>query len=168
MEDDASAPLPNEAQDPNTRARVMGRKQFNQEAFLAAYETSFGNVTKSAAAANLNPWTHYEWLKTDPDYAAAFEQSRELARQARKSAAIERAFEGTLEPRTVAGERVMVRVFSDRLAERFLEADFPEEFSRHAQHRLVDKDGKDRELIPLAAIDDLIREAKAREKEGNA
>jgi len=132
---------------------------------LAAFEENFGNVTKAAAAAGLNPWTHYEWLKTDEAYKTAFAQSTEIARGRRKSAAIERAFEGTLEPRTVAGEKVMVRVFSDRLAERFLEADFPDEFSRNMQHRLVDKEGKDRELIPIAALDKLIREADARDKE---
>lgn len=157
-------PTSDEIQQPTARVR-MGRQEISQGAFLTAFEECFGIVTHAAAAAKINPCTHYEWLKTDSQYAELFTQSTMIAKQKRKDEALRRAFVGCHEPITVAGEKVMVLKFSDRLAERFLEADFPEEFRSNLAHRLVDKDGKDRKLLDYQELDALVKAADARDKE---
>ena len=43
-------------------------------AMLVALENSIGIVTTAAKAANINPKTHYEWLKKDSEYKEAVEE----------------------------------------------------------------------------------------------
>ena len=135
-----------------------------QGAFLAAF-AQLGRIDLAAAAAGIDRTTHYVWLKNDKDYPALFEEAQELAAQLLMDEAVRRAVNGWEEPTTVAGEKVMVRKFSDRLLERLLEAHYPLKFRSNMAHRLVDKAGNDRKLLDYTELDALVKAADARDKE---
>jgi hypothetical protein len=59
--------------------------------------------------------THYDWLKADPGYKAAFEAVQDQAAQSLEDEAVRRAYEGVERPVTVAGKRELVREYSDTL-----------------------------------------------------
>ena len=145
-------------------SHVHARMRASQGAFLAAY-ASTARIDKAAEAAGISRRTHYDWLKNDAEYPAMFAETEMLAAQQLLDEATRRAFEGVEEPVTVAGEKVLVRRYSDRLMERLLEARFPVLFRSNLAHRLIDEKGKDRELIDFAALDKLIRAADERDKE---
>ncbi len=63
----------------------------------------------------MDRWTHYEWMKTDPEYVDDFRRAHELAIQAAEDELYRRAVEGVDTPKTVAGQAVTVREFSDPL-----------------------------------------------------
>jgi hypothetical protein len=83
-------------------------------AFLAAYAATC-TVTKAAEAAKIHRATHYDWLRTDPEYKAQFEQTQVQVVQALEDEAIRRAYHGTRRPVTVAGKRELVTDYSDTL-----------------------------------------------------
>jgi hypothetical protein len=96
---------------PDVRARVL-------EEFAKC-----GRVDKACANSGISRSAFFDWLKEDPEYKAEFDRieatdvARLLIDECKR-----RALEGVDEPRTVAGEREVVRVYSDRLLERLLEA----------------------------------------------
>lgn len=145
-------------------ARALNRKQ---GAFLAAFEKT-GMICRAAEAAGVDQSSHYVWLKRDADYAAAYAESEVIVGNALLDEAVRRAMHGWEEPTTVAGEKVMVRKFSDRLLERLLEAHHPEKFRANLAHRLVDKKGDDRSLFAVEDLDKLIRAADERDKAESA
>ena len=65
-----------------------------KRAFLQAY-LRCGQITKAARAAHIHDTMHYYWKKTDPHYAAAFEEARELAAQHLEDEAVRRALGGS-------------------------------------------------------------------------
>ncbi len=136
------SPALNETEQSNARAELNRR----QGAFLAAFEKC-GRICDAAELAEIGRTTHYFWLRTDPNYKAAFENSEVLAAQNLIDEAVRRAMAG-----------------SDRLLERLLEAYFPEKFRANLAHRLVDKKGEDRQLFDMGELDELIREADERDK----
>jgi hypothetical protein len=149
----------------DTVGHDYARTRARQGAFLAAYANS-SRIDLSAEAAGIARSTHYEWLKRDFEYPALFAEAEELAAATLMDETVRRARDGWDEPITVAGEKVMVRRYSDRLMERLLEAKFPVLFRSNLAHRLVDDKGKDRDVISFEAIDRLIREADARDRQG--
>ena len=54
-----------------------------------------GNLRAAARAAKIDHTTHFKWKKTDPCYAAAFEEARELAAQHLEDEAVRRALGGS-------------------------------------------------------------------------
>ena len=88
----------------------------NKAAFLAAF-AECGNIRESAEVAGIGRRTHYTWLETDVDYAAAFAEAQENAVEALEAEARRRAVEGVEEPvgwyKGVAGGSV--RRYSDNL-----------------------------------------------------
>ena len=73
------------------------KKNPRQSAFLAAYRT-LGTVLTAAKAAGTARASHYEWLRDDPEYAAAFEQANEDFIQSLEASVIESATRGIEEP----------------------------------------------------------------------
>ncbi len=144
-----------------TRDRQTLRKQ---GAFLAAYG-GCGRIDLSAKAAGIARETHYLWKRTDPEYLEAFGLAEELASATVLDEATRRGRDGWDEPVTVAGEKVLVRKYSDRLLERLLEAKFPLIFRSNLAHRQVDAKDKDRPLFDIAELDKLMRAADERDKE---
>jgi hypothetical protein len=90
------------------------RIEAHQLAFLAAYAETC-SITSAARAAKLNRSAHYDWLASDEEYRKAFAKAHEQAADALEDEAVRRAHEGTEKPITVAGERELVREYSDTL-----------------------------------------------------
>jgi hypothetical protein len=66
--------------------------------------------------AGIDRGTHYDWLKADPGYKAAFEDVQDQAAQALEDEAVRRAYEGVERPVYQGGEKVgVVREYSDTL-----------------------------------------------------
>ena len=82
--------------------------------FLKAYGTVC-QVTLAARMTGIDRGTHYDWLKADPGYKAAFEAVQDQAAQSLEDEAVRRAYEGVERPVTVAGKRELVREYSDTL-----------------------------------------------------
>ena len=68
--------------------------QHPKRTFLAAYVRS-GNISRASRAARVNLCMHYYWKKTDPRYAAAFEEAKEMAAQHLEDEAVRRALGGS-------------------------------------------------------------------------
>lgn len=149
---------------PDAPVHSNARVRANQGAFLAAFSSTC-RVDRAAVAAGIGRQTHYDWLKRDAEYREMFAEATVLASQQLLDEATRRAFEGYDEPVTVAGEKVLVRRYSDRLMERLLEARLPEMFRANLAHRFVDKNGNDRKLLEIADLDVLIKAADERDKE---
>jgi hypothetical protein len=59
--------------------------------------------------------SHYHWLREYPDYRAAFERAREPAADVLEDEAVRRAVEGVEKPVTVAGQKELIREYSDQV-----------------------------------------------------
>lgn len=68
-----------------------------QKAFLAAY-SRVGWVARAAECAGIHRTTHYLWLDTEPDYAAAFITAERDLNDNLVGAAIEKSLVGVPEP----------------------------------------------------------------------
>src|SRR5437667_2630989 len=73
-------------------AREAGKK-FRQGAFLSAYG-QLGKINKAAERAGVDRWTHFNWMKTDPEYAEQFERAEVLAVQQAEDELFRRAVDG--------------------------------------------------------------------------
>lgn len=73
------------------------KKSANKTAFLAAFR-KLGTVACAARAAGTARASHYEWLRDDAEYAAAFEQANEEFIESLEAAVIESATRGIEEP----------------------------------------------------------------------
>lgn len=72
-------------------------------AFLAAFRV-LANVREAAKAAKIDRSLHYDWLDSDPEYAAAFARARREAGQELKDDAVEWARKGIFEPLVYQGQ----------------------------------------------------------------
>ncbi len=83
--------------------------------FLEAF-ADVGTVTRAAKVAGIERRTHYWWLKDDPDYAAAYQETQEQAADMIEAELVRRAVEGVEKPVHYQGKRVdVVREYSDIL-----------------------------------------------------
>jgi hypothetical protein len=119
-------------------------RQPKKRAFLAAY-ARLGTVRSAALAAHVARDTHYEWLRTDPEYAAAFEQAKDDAADLLEEIALERArgFDVVAHDehgnvlRDERGEPIVVRRGSDTLLIFTLKALRPDKFRDNARVELA-------------------------------
>ena len=65
-----------------------------KRSFLQAY-LRCGQIAKAARAARIHETLHYYWKRTDPHYAAAFEEARDMAAQHLEDEAVRRALGGS-------------------------------------------------------------------------
>jgi terminase small subunit-like protein len=65
-----------------------------KRAFLGRYAES-ANVRQACEAVGINRQTHYNWLKSDPDYAEAFERAKDEAADRLEELARSRASAGS-------------------------------------------------------------------------
>ena len=129
--------------------------------FLIAFAASGGNVARAATAAGTARSNHYEWLKLDAKYKAAFEELELQAAQVMEDEGRRRALEGTLKGVYYKGSLVDFEVeYSDRILIQMLKA-------RHPAHKTTSTvnlrgAGKDGaipvEVIPAAALAKLTEE----------
>lgn len=103
-------------------------KHAKKRAFLSSY-SACGNVSDAARASGISRFTHYDWLKSDADYAAAFAEARETAADYIQAEIYRRGVEGIEEPIFYKGEQVgSVRRYSDKLLIVLAKALRPEQF----------------------------------------
>lgn len=57
----------------------MGQNQTQKKAMIQALEKSLGVVTTACKTSGTNRSTHYEWLKTDPEYAQEVKDIENIA-----------------------------------------------------------------------------------------
>ncbi len=126
------------------RRPIRHIKTPKKAAVLAAYPHT-GTVKQACETANVARGSHYEWLKTDPEYAAAFEDAREQFTESLEAEAVRRAREGYEEPvfhnGKIIGHR---RRFSDLLMIFLLKANNPDRYRetiRQEHNRLNDQTG---------------------------
>jgi hypothetical protein len=65
--------------EPNSEEQTPHKLTLKKDAMLQALTTSLGNVTEAAAAVGMSRETHYDWLKNDPEYAAAVASLKNVA-----------------------------------------------------------------------------------------
>lgn len=103
-------------------------KHPKKRAFLSSY-SACGNVSDAARAAGISRITHYDWLKNDTDYAAAFAEARETAADYIEAEIYRRGVEGIEQPIFYKGEQVgSVQRYSDKLLIVLAKALRPEKF----------------------------------------
>lgn len=66
-------------------------------AFLKAFGVA-GTILHAAAAVGIDRHTHYNWLKSDPEYAAAFAEAEVGVTELLEHEAVRRAKDGVEEP----------------------------------------------------------------------
>jgi len=86
-----------------------------KRAFLVAV-SQLGNIVQAVAAAEISRGCHYAWMRSDPEYARAFENAMLLSCDVLETEAHRRAVEGVEEPVFHLGKAVSsVRRYSDTL-----------------------------------------------------
>ena len=151
-----------------------------QEAFLAAYVESAGNITEAAVAADISRSIHYFWAKESAAYASAFDIAEKESRRRLLDKAVELAFHGFEEPVFWNGEFSGFRYKqSERILLALLKRAFPGEFADYTKAEVTGKDGaallpgdpgratvSDQELKEIAALGAAIRAQAASSKDG--
>ncbi|PWT75416.1 MAG: hypothetical protein C5B60_05380 [Chloroflexi bacterium] len=136
--------------------------------FLAAYGAT-ANLRAAARAVGIDHMTHYDWLKTDEAYRAAWEHTQEQAAQTCEDEAVRRAVEGD---KRIAGfykgkpikqgRRILyVREYSDQLLTLLLKRFRPQLYREHISTEITGvidiaeriQQGKKR-LIEMRAVTD--------------
>lgn len=112
-----------------------------KNAFLAAYALC-GNITKAAECATIPRMTHYDWLKSDEAYAAAFEEAKQEACDHLEAEARRRAVEGTEKPVFYKGEECgTIREYSDTLLMFLMKGAMPEKYKDRVQSEITGQGG---------------------------
>ena len=73
--------------------RILDKQKLNQKKFLKAYTVS-GSVWFAASEARIGRSTHYHWMKTDQEYAKAFEEAQDECAERLEAEANKRATSG--------------------------------------------------------------------------
>jgi hypothetical protein len=127
-------------------ANGLQKASWKKRVFLAVFSRT-GSLSQAAKAAGVHRRTHYNWLKSDPAYAKAFEQAKLVTGDALEDEAMRRAVKGVKREVLYKGKPVMVNGepyyetrYSDRLLILLLKAMRPEKYRERSQ-ALVDWDG---------------------------
>lgn len=81
------------------QSRLISKKR----AFLKAF-VECADLTRAAEACRIDRSNHYDWLKEDPEYAAAFAEAKEQAGQTLEDDAVHWARVGIFEPLIYQGQ----------------------------------------------------------------
>jgi len=120
-----------------------------KRAFLAAY-IECCQISGAAKAADVDRGSHYDWMESDAEYKATFERARAIAGDTLEDEAIRRAREGVEKPVTIAGEREVIREYSDTLLIFLLKGAKPDKYRERATIAHTDPDGKP--LLDIASV----------------
>jgi len=71
------------------------------------------NLLRACQIADVDPSTHYHWMREDPVYAAAFEIAKSRGADMLEAEAVRRAYQGIDEPVFNGGKRAMDFVFNE-------------------------------------------------------
>jgi hypothetical protein len=101
--------------------------------FLSALRNS-GNVRAASLAAGIGRKTAYRHRERSKNFAADWDEAIEDACDAMEAEAFRRAMQGVEKPITVAGEREVIRDYSDTLLIFMLKAHRPQRFRERVEH----------------------------------
>lgn len=108
--------------------------------FLSAYANCGGVILAAAKLSGIDRGTHYDWLESDPNYRAAFDEAKEEAIELLEAEAIRRGVLGWKEPIYQGGVKVGdVTRYSHALLIFMLKARRPEVYRERFE--LTGKDG---------------------------
>ena len=100
--------------------------QANKRSFLNRYAET-GRLDRAADLASCSVYSHYHWIKDDPEYAAAFAEARAMVADRLEDEAVRRARDGIDKPIYYKGLRVdTIRDYSDSLLMFLLKGRRPE------------------------------------------
>lgn len=107
-----------------------------KRAFIAAY-AECGTVTRAAEIAGIDRTMHYDYLKSDPDYAKACEAAYEQAGERLEQEARRRAVEGVKKPVFYQGKECgVVNEYSDTLLIFLLKGAKPEKYKERISNEV--------------------------------
>jgi hypothetical protein len=110
------------------------RAKPKQRAFLAAVAQT-GNITAAAKLSKVGRTLHYEWSKTQPEYAEAFNAAMDQACDLLEVEARRRAMKGIREPVYYLGHEIgHVQKYSDTLLIFLLKGSRPEKYRERYEH----------------------------------
>lgn len=105
-----------------TRARVL--REFAE----------CGRIDLACARAGCNRSCHYDWLKNEPEYRAAYELARTQAADLLEAEAHRRAYEGVTKPVYQQGQKVgEIQEYSDSLLSFLLMARIPKVYGKRVE-----------------------------------
>ncbi len=138
-------------------------KNPKQRRFLAAYARC-GSLRAAQEISGVNRWSHsVTWIKSDPEYAAAFEVAKEMHIERLEEEADRRGVEGVSKPVFYKGQVVAHTVeYSDTLLMFRLNALAPEKY-RYRQHVTADVTHHEADSQLDADIERLLAQMKERE-----
>lgn len=117
-----------------TTELIAAKTAASQQLFLERFVMA-GNVAGAARASGIHRDTHYEWVKTDAKYAAAFDIAKLDARDVMETEMRRRALVGENEPVFYMGKIVgHINRKSDALLMFGLRGLFPEVYGRRVEH----------------------------------
>jgi len=115
---------------------------------LAAYG-ELGRVDLACQQVGVPRRTHYNWLRNDPAYSRSFQDTRKQVAQTLEDEAYRRAVNGTEKPVTIAGEREVIREYSDTLLIFLLKGADPD---RYRERQSVEHSTKDGDPLSTAGL----------------
>ena len=119
------------------RGHARAKTDVWHQAFVEALRVS-GNVRIAAQAAGVDRSTASKRRKSDADFALAWDDAIEDAVDQLEAEAWRRGYEGIEKPITVAGEREVVREYSDTVLITLLKANRPAKYRERFEHTGAD------------------------------
>lgn len=119
-----------------------------------------GNVRVAARIAGVDRETAYQHRRKDEAFAKAWQIALQDAADVLEAEAWRRAVKGVARPTTIAGERELVREYSDTLLIFLLKGNKPKKFREHLRHEVTGKDGGAIETFTKIEVAELERSAR--------
>src|SRR3990167_8969868 len=119
---------------PEARAKAKANTARLKAEFVAALR-SIGVMSYACAEAKIGKSTVARWRAADPVFEAAILEALDDAVETMEREAFRRAVVGTEKPITVAGQREVIRDFSDVLLIFLLKANRPEKYRERYEHQ---------------------------------
>src|SRR5262245_15246237 len=128
--------------------RETGTKQ-RQRRLLGIYAET-GNITEASRSARVARICHYNWLKSDPDYARRFAEATEVAADTLLLEAHHRAMDGVETPIDAKNPAAgTVRRYSDQMLMFLLKSKKPEVYREYFRYGHVAVSGRVLDLSRL-------------------
>lgn len=119
------------------RKKITRKKGLDRNTeFLQALQQC-GSPTYACKATGIDRGLMYRERAANPAFAEAWDRAVEIGIAALEDEAIRRAFEGTEKPVTIAGNREVIREYSDTLLIFLLKANKPEKYRERYEVRTV-------------------------------
>lgn len=136
-------------------------------AFCAALATSGGNVARACEAVDIARMTAYTWRDEDEEFAAAWDQAKQIGLDALEDEATRRAFEGWDEPIVYQGVVTdTMKRYSDTLLVFLLKGGKPDKYRERSSTELTGANGGPVQITDterVARVQAILAAAKARQ-----